>query len=59
VLSDYTSIAPTPVREPFHRGGWVYEEKVDGAQSQAICRSSSRRRTIPQSLLVRADEIIQ
>jgi len=18
------------VREPFHRGGWVYEEKVDG-----------------------------
>src|SRR5262249_7709610 len=23
-------MAPTPVREPFHRDGWVYEEKVDG-----------------------------
>jgi len=21
---------PTLVREPFHRNGWVYEEKVDG-----------------------------
>jgi bifunctional non-homologous end joining protein LigD len=21
---------PTQVREPFHRDGWVYEEKVDG-----------------------------
>jgi ATP-dependent DNA ligase len=21
---------PTLVREPFHRDGWVYEEKVDG-----------------------------
>jgi hypothetical protein len=23
-------MAPTLVREPFHREGWVYEEKVDG-----------------------------
>jgi bifunctional non-homologous end joining protein LigD len=23
-------MAPTRVREPFHRPGWVYEEKVDG-----------------------------
>ena len=23
-------MAPTLVREPFHRDGWVYEEKVDG-----------------------------
>jgi bifunctional non-homologous end joining protein LigD len=23
-------MAPTRVREPFHRDGWVYEEKVDG-----------------------------
>jgi ATP-dependent DNA ligase len=30
VLFDYTSMAPTQVREPFHRDGWVYEEKVDG-----------------------------
>jgi ATP dependent DNA ligase-like protein len=30
VLSDYTPMAATQVREPFHRDGWVYEEKVDG-----------------------------
>ena len=30
MLSDYTPMAPTQVREPFHRDGWVYEEKVDG-----------------------------
>jgi ATP-dependent DNA ligase len=23
-------VAPTLAREPFHRAGWVYEEKVDG-----------------------------
>src|SRR5262244_378734 len=23
-------MAPTQMREPFHRDGWVYEEKVDG-----------------------------
>jgi hypothetical protein len=21
---------PTQVRQPFHRDGWVYEEKIDG-----------------------------
>ena len=26
----YTPMAPTQVREPFHRDGWIYEEKVDG-----------------------------
>jgi len=30
MLSDYTPMAPTLVRDPFHRDGWVYEEKVDG-----------------------------
>jgi bifunctional non-homologous end joining protein LigD len=30
VLPHYTPTAPTLVREPFHRDGWVYEEKVDG-----------------------------
>ena len=25
-----TPMAPTLVREPLHRAGWVYEEKVDG-----------------------------
>ena len=23
-------MAPTQIREPFHRDGWVFEEKVDG-----------------------------
>ena len=23
-------MAPTQVRDPFHRDGWIYEEKVDG-----------------------------
>jgi ATP-dependent DNA ligase len=30
VLPKYTPMHPTQVREPFHRPGWVYEEKVDG-----------------------------
>jgi bifunctional non-homologous end joining protein LigD len=30
VVTDYTPMAPTLVRDPFHRDGWVYEEKVDG-----------------------------
>jgi bifunctional non-homologous end joining protein LigD len=30
VVIDYTPMAPTRVREPFNRAGWVYEEKVDG-----------------------------
>jgi bifunctional non-homologous end joining protein LigD len=30
VLTQYTPRAPTLVREPFQRDGWVYEEKVDG-----------------------------
>jgi hypothetical protein len=29
-LPRYELMHPTPVREPFHRDGWVYEEKVDG-----------------------------
>jgi ATP-dependent DNA ligase len=30
VLPQYTPMAPTQVREPFHSDGWIYEEKVDG-----------------------------
>ena len=30
VITSYTPMAPTLVREPFHREGWVFEEKVDG-----------------------------
>src|SRR5262245_35486177 len=29
-MPKYMTMAPTLVREPFHREGWVYEEKVDG-----------------------------
>jgi ATP-dependent DNA ligase len=28
-------MAPTLVRPPFHRDGWVYEEKVDGWRTLA------------------------
>jgi bifunctional non-homologous end joining protein LigD len=30
VIRQYTPMAPTLVRAPFHRAGGVYEEKVDG-----------------------------
>ena len=30
MIRPYTPMAPTLVRAPFHRVGWVYEEKVDG-----------------------------
>ncbi len=29
MVTEYVPMAP-PLREPFHRPGWVYEEKVDG-----------------------------
>jgi bifunctional non-homologous end joining protein LigD len=35
VIPQYTSMAPTRVREPFHRDGWVYEEKIDGCRMLA------------------------
>ena len=30
MLTTYLPMAPTQVREPFDRDGWVYEEKVNG-----------------------------
>src|SRR5512132_140329 len=30
VLPPYAPMQPTQVRQPFHRDGWVYEEKIDG-----------------------------
>jgi bifunctional non-homologous end joining protein LigD len=30
MVPHYSPMVPTLVREPFHRDGWVYEEKVDG-----------------------------
>ena len=35
VLPQYTPTAPTLIRSPFHRPGWVYEEKVDVAKDDA------------------------
>src|SRR5437870_13287777 len=30
MVPQYSVMIPTLVRKPFHRDGWVYEEKVDG-----------------------------
>ena len=30
MVPQYAPMAPTLVRTPFHRAGWIYEEKVDG-----------------------------
>jgi ATP-dependent DNA ligase len=30
MISQYTPMIPTQVKKPFHRDGWVYEEKIDG-----------------------------
>jgi ATP-dependent DNA ligase len=30
VISQYSPLIATLVPKPFHRPGWVYEEKVDG-----------------------------
>lgn len=35
VTLSYLPMAPTLVRAPFHRDGWVYEEKVDGRRMLA------------------------
>ena len=36
MLSNYTPMAPTLVRAPFHREGWIYEEKVDGCADRTV-----------------------
>jgi ATP-dependent DNA ligase len=38
---------PTLVREPFHRPGWIYEEKVDGWRILAY-KNDTRVRLLPQ-----------
>jgi ATP-dependent DNA ligase len=48
VLSNYTPMAPTQVREPFHRDGWVYEEKVEGWRIVAY-KDSDRVRLVSRS----------
>jgi bifunctional non-homologous end joining protein LigD len=41
-------MAPTLVREPFHRPGWVYEEKVDGWRILAY-KDSARVRLLSRT----------
>jgi ATP-dependent DNA ligase len=48
VLSDYTPIALTQVREPFHHDGWVCEEKVDGWRLLA-CKDGARVRLVSRN----------
>lgn len=39
---------PTLIREPFHRAGWVYEEKVDGWRIMAY-KDSDRVRLVSRN----------
>jgi bifunctional non-homologous end joining protein LigD len=41
-------MAPTQVREPFHRDGWIYEEKVDGWRMLAY-KDGARVRLLSRS----------
>jgi hypothetical protein len=36
-------VAPTLVRPPFHRDGWIYEEKVDGWRMRAYTEGARVR----------------
>jgi len=47
-------MAPTLVREPFHRDGWVYEEKVDGWRIVAYKDGQRVRLLIPTGATTRA-----
>jgi ATP-dependent DNA ligase len=48
MLASYTPMAPTLVREPFHREGWVFEEKVDGWRMLAY-KDGTRGRLISRN----------
>ena len=39
MIRPYAPMAPTLVRAPFHRPGWIYEEKVDGYRIPAPTRT--------------------
>ena len=61
MIRPYTPMAPTLVRAPFHRPGWIYEEKVDGyrmpayqdgARVRLVSRNGvdhTRRTTLPSA----------
>jgi ATP dependent DNA ligase domain len=48
MVQHYLPMAPTLVREPFHRDGWVYEEKVDGWRILAY-KDSDRVRLVSRN----------
>jgi bifunctional non-homologous end joining protein LigD len=29
-MAHYAPMIPSQVKQPFHRDGWIYEEKIDG-----------------------------
>jgi len=35
-------MVPTLVPEPFHRDGWIYEEKVDGWREPTLAKPTRR-----------------
>jgi hypothetical protein len=60
-------MAPTQVHEPFHRDGWVYEEKVDGWRILAykdgdrvrlVSRSGMRARMLTAHDIAKVDAIL-
>jgi hypothetical protein len=48
MIPQYVPMIPTQVPEPFHRDGWVYEEKVDGPRILALARLAK----VPNHVLV-------
>ena len=50
MVHQYTPMAPTLVREPFRRGGWVFEEKVDGYRMLAY-KDGQRVRLVSRNVV--------
>jgi bifunctional non-homologous end joining protein LigD len=50
VIPQYVPLAPTLVPKPFHREGWVYEEKVDGYRMLAY-KARNRLRLISRNAI--------
>jgi hypothetical protein len=44
VVPQYVPMAPAQVRQPFHRPGWVYEEKLDVLTREAEVATEKGRR---------------
>ena len=54
MISQYAAMQPTLVREPFHRPGRVYEEKIDGCSAATRLRRQGRG----QRVRARGDEAV-